>query len=83
MIFSQRLAKKYNYVSIGKTSPIQLPKNTNIKVLFNGLIVLTHTHSSQLNRIDGLKKILDNFDVGEQIFVLWDASKKTVILKKS
>lgn len=79
--FLSESQKKYNYVAIGKNSPIQLPKAENIKVVFNDIFVLTHTHSSQLNRIDGLKKILDNFKIGEQIFVSWDASKKTVTFK--
>ena len=81
--FLSESQKKYNYVAIGKTSPVQLPKNTNLKVVFNDIIVPTHSHSSQLNRIDGLKKILDHFEVGEQILVSWDAIKKTVTFKKA
>ncbi|MFG6369372.1 MAG: hypothetical protein K1W16_13335 [Lachnospiraceae bacterium] len=75
--------KKYNYVAIGKSSPIQLPKNQNIKVIFDDVIALTHTHSSQINRIDKLKKILDHFDIGEQIHVSWNANEKIVTFKKS
>ena len=81
--FLSESQKKYNYVAIGKTSPIQLPKNKNIKVVYNDIIVLTHSHSSQLNRIDGLKNILNHFEVGEQILVFWDVSKKTITFKKA
>lgn len=81
--FLSESQKQYNYVALGKNSSIQLPRNENIKVIFNDITVLTHTHRSQLNRIDGLKKILENFVFGEQIFVFWDASKKTVTFKKS
>ncbi len=81
--FLSESQKQYNYVAIGKDSPIQLPRSENIKAIYNDVIVLTHTHRSQLNRIDGLKKILENFDFGEQIFVFWDASKKTITFKKS
>ncbi len=81
--FLSESQKRYSYVAIGKTSPIQLPRKENIKVIFNDTIVLTHTHSSQLNRIDGLKKILENFDIGERVFVFWNAHEKTVTFKKS
>lgn len=80
--FLSESQKRYNYVSLGKNSPVQLPKCQDIKVVFDDIIALTHTHSSQLNRIDGLRKILDNFDVGERVFVSWDAPEKTVTFKK-
>lgn len=80
--FLSESQKNYNYVAIGKFSPLQLPMGENVKVVYKDIFVLTHTHRSQRNRIDGLKKILDNFAVGDQISVCWDATKKEIIFEK-
>lgn len=74
--------KTYNYVSIGKYSPLQLPLGENIQVMYNEILVTTHTHRSQRNRIDRLKKILDNFTVGERVRIHWDAANKIITFEK-
>jgi antitoxin component of MazEF toxin-antitoxin module len=80
--FLSESQKMYNYVAIGKFSALQLPMGENVKVVYEDIIVLTHTHRSQRNRIDGLKKILDKFEAGNQINVSWDAAKKELIFEK-
>lgn len=61
--------KKYNYVAIGKMASVQLPLGKPIKAIYNDIVLSTKTHKTQINRVDGLGKILSNFDIGDLISV--------------
>ena len=71
--------KTYNYIAIGKHSPIRLPAGEYIKVYSGGETVITHVHRTQTNRVDGLKKALNSYSPGDAIRIAWNPEKKELV----
>ena len=69
--------KKYNYISLGRRSPIQLGKDMPVTVIHEAskTTVSVRTHKTQLNRIDRMKPILDNYNVHDTIRFRWNSSE--------
>lgn len=65
---------QYNYVTLGKNSAIQLPKNMAINVKFHGNTISARTHKTQMNRLDRMKAPLSYHQSGDIITVTWDSS---------
>lgn len=74
--------KKYNYITLGKYSQIQLLYATPITVKYEKTIAKLRTHKTQLNRIDKMKPFLENFQVGDEVKVTWDTSSNILTLSK-
>ena len=70
--------KQYNYISLGKYSQIQLPKFMPITVVRGNELINVRTHKTQLNRIDRMKKILEYYNPGDIIEVIWDRNENTL-----
>ncbi len=73
--------KKYNYISFPKNSPVVLPINRNITVQYKptGDEIRVHTHRSQANRCDGMKQILENYNVGDAVTLTWEPQRDLLI----
>lgn len=66
--------KQYNYITLGKYSPIQLNHEFPLTVVHEatGTTVHARTHKTQLNRFDKMGPILANYNVGDTINFEWD-----------
>lgn len=69
--------KQYNYITLGKYSPIQLNHEFPLTVVHEatGTTVHARTHKTQLNRFDKMGPILANYNVGDTINFEWDPNE--------